>query len=51
MSKNDGAGVASGLTALKAANIINDVVLMVWTSLSGAATMLAAINTVPSEDK
>lgn len=32
------------LVPLNVANIVNDVVMSVWTSVSGAASLLAALN-------
>lgn len=35
------------LVPLNVAGVVNDVVLSVWTSVSGAASLLAALNVTP----
>lgn len=39
------------LVPLNVAGVVNDVVLSVWTSVSGAASLLAALNVTPDSKR
>lgn len=39
------------LVPLNVAGVVNDVVLSVWTSVSGAASLLAALNVTPDNKR